>query len=173
MVSLSNRSEFAEDAQGQVQDKSTVADQLKIDELVDWKGNKTAVRNAAQPIIILHFWASWCAPCIHEFPDLINMVKSMKGKVKVIALSEDKSSDEISAFIKSFKDAETTENFHLVWDEKHVIMNDLKVNKLPESFIYGPSRNLAKHIGGAVSWTSPDTAEYFKMLESTQSAEKK
>ncbi len=171
LVSLSNRSEFpAQD--GKVQSKPSPAELLTIEKLTDWKGSSVEVSNASHPIVILHFWASWCAPCIHEFPDLINMVKAMNGKVKVIALSEDNESSEISAFIKSFKEVETTEHFHLIWDEKHKVMNDLEVTKLPESFVYGPDRKLAKHVGGVVSWTSQDTAEYFKTLLASESKPK-
>ncbi len=171
LVSLSNRSEFS-DQDAKVQSKPSAAELLTIEKITDWKGSSAEVSTASQPIVILHFWASWCAPCIHEFPDLINMVKAMNGKVKVIAFSEDNVSTEIAAFIKSFKEAETTENFHLVWDEKHKVMNDLEVTKLPESFIYGPDRKLAKHVGGVVSWTSQDTIEYLKTLLASESKPK-
>ena len=165
LVSLSNRSEFPEDS-NQAVAAPAAYESLDYKELIDWKGTKLAVSTTPEPIVIMHFWASWCEPCIHEFPDLINMAKAMKGKVQVFAISEDSNKDEIKAFIKSFKDAEATENFHLVFDEKHEIMNKWEVNKLPESYIFGPKRKLAKHVTGVVSWTLPDTYEYFKMLES-------
>jgi thiol-disulfide isomerase/thioredoxin len=164
LVSLSNRSEFPEE-ENQLQNKPQAFENLNIDELIDWKGRKISVAPAVEPIIILHFWASWCGPCIHEFPDLIKMANAMKGRVKVFALSEDNNKEEIDAFIKSFKDAETTENFHIIWDENHKIMNEWQVNKLPESYIFGPGRKLAKHVSGVVSWSLQDTFEYFKALE--------
>lgn len=164
LVTLSNRSEFPNE------DNKTVAapaafETLEYKELTDWKGAKFAASTAPEPIVIMHFWASWCEPCIHEFPDLIKMAKAMKGKVKVFAISEDTNKDEVKAFIKSFKDAELLENFHIVWDENHEIMNKWVVDKLPESYIFGPKRKLAKHVSGVVSWTLQDTYDYFKMLE--------
>ena len=165
LVTLSNRSEFPDDG-GQAAVAPAAFESLDIKELTDWKGTKLEVSTTPEPIVIMHFWASWCEPCIHEFPDLIKMAKEMKGKVKVFAISEDSNKDEIKAFIKSFKDVETTENFHLVFDENHAIMNKWEVNKLPESYIFGPNRKLAKHVTGVVSWTLQDTYDYFKMLES-------
>ncbi len=170
LVTLSNRSEFAH-----LEAAETKAipdyDTLKIEELQDWKGNSIKPSTSVEPIIIVHFWASWCGPCIHEFPDLINMSKAMRGKVKVFALSEDKQSEEIKAFIKSFKDAETTDNFHIVWDQDHQIMNKWEVSKLPESYIFGPDRKLAKRISGAVAWMSQDTKDYFQILLRSPQAE--
>lgn len=171
LVSLSNRSEFSKvEEEGQKQ--AAAFETLKIEELSGWKGQKFPVKGASEPIVIIHFWASWCGPCIHEFPDLINMAKKMKGQVRVFALSEDNNKDEIKAFIKSFKDAEAVENFHIIWDENHAVMNEWEVTKLPESYIFDPSRKLAKHVSGAVSWTSEDTFSYFKMLESVKTQEK-
>ncbi len=172
LVALSNRSEFAE-VVVEPHNQIKTFERLNVEEFKTWKGLKYEGSGAVEPIIIMHFWASWCAPCIHEFPDLINMAKALKGQVKVFAISEDKEIEEIQAFIKSFKDAETTDNFHIIWDQEHKIMNEWEVNKLPESFIYGPDRKLAKRISGVVSWTSQDTKEYFdKLRKPNQSASK-
>lgn len=164
LITLSRRTEFPEDAQKKVPEVLAY-ENLEIESLNDWRGKNHAVKGSEAPIIVIHFWASWCAPCIHEFPDLIRMTNAMKGKVKVLALSEDSKKEEIAAFIKSFKDAETTENFHIVWDEGHEIMNKWNVVKLPESYIFGPDRKLAKHVSGVVNWSSDDTASYFRDLE--------
>lgn len=166
LVTLSNRSEFSEVDNQSV--KAAAYDTLEIKELKDWRGNNIHISNAPEPIIIMHFWASWCEPCIHEFPDLIKLAKNSKGRIKVMAISEDKTDIEIEAFIKSFKDAQTTSNFHILWDKDHEIMNKWEVTKLPESYIFGPDRKLAKHVGGVVNWTSKDTFEYFKILESSE-----
>ena len=165
LVALSNRSEFPKDANQNKAVEAPAYEHLQIENFKDWKGNSFPAKSADAPIIIVHFWASWCAPCIHEFPDLIKMTKAMKGKVKVFALSEDSKKEEITAFIKSFRDAETTENFHIVWDEGHEVMNKWDVVKLPESYIFGPDRKLAKQVSGVVSWSSNDTADYFRDLE--------
>lgn len=52
----------------------------------------------AQPIgqlvgdapVLLHFWATWCGPCIPEMPKIDAMAARMGAKLKVIAVSMDR-----------------------------------------------------------------------------------
>src|SRR5271155_68128 len=41
-------------------------------------------------VVVLNFWATWCAPCIEEMPSLVQMQGRMKSKgVTVLAVSID------------------------------------------------------------------------------------
>lgn len=40
-------------------------------------------------VVVLNFWATWCAPCIKEIPDLKQVATSSGAKVVGIALDED------------------------------------------------------------------------------------
>lgn len=165
---LSNRSEFSE---GDLIKKSEVKKAFEnwdLKTLSDWRGKEIKADSLSEPIIVMHYWAAWCAPCIHEFPDLIEMTKKMKGRVRVFAVSEDNDVKEIEAFIKSFKESQAVPHFHIVWDQDHKLMDRWAVTKLPESFIYGPDRKLVKHVGGVVNWTSADTDEFFRLVEKRQ-----
>lgn len=54
--------------------------------------------------IIVNFWASWCAPCVHEIPWFEKAVAELKDKpVKVVLVSLDFASDypdKLKAFVK-------------------------------------------------------------------------
>jgi cytochrome c biogenesis protein CcmG, thiol:disulfide interchange protein DsbE len=158
-----NQSEFAS-----IDNKSTsatLAKELPVESLTDWQGAGFEVKKSLSPIVIIHFWASWCAPCIHEFPDLIKLVKMSGDKIQVVAISEDSAEVEIVSFLKSFPEVKAVKNFNIVWDKNRDYMKMWNVGKLPESYIYGPDRKLAKQISGAVSWTSEDSLAYLKSIE--------
>jgi thiol-disulfide isomerase/thioredoxin len=41
-------------------------------------------------IVLLNFWATWCPPCAHEFPELVKVEKQYRGRgVVIISVSVD------------------------------------------------------------------------------------
>src|SRR5690242_16466967 len=41
-------------------------------------------------VIVLNMWATWCPPCVHEFPDLVKLDRAyQKHGVAVIGLAMD------------------------------------------------------------------------------------
>lgn len=39
--------------------------------------------------LLVNFWATWCAPCIEEFPDLVKINDDYQGKIDFITISLD------------------------------------------------------------------------------------
>jgi thiol-disulfide isomerase/thioredoxin len=49
-----------------------------------------AVREPGPGVVVVNVWATWCLPCVEEFPDLIRLRKNYLGKgVKVLLVSAD------------------------------------------------------------------------------------
>ncbi len=45
-------------------------------------------------VVLVHFWATWCPPCIEEMPELQNFFEHYKARgVEVIAVSQDRTRD--------------------------------------------------------------------------------
>ena len=42
-----------------------------------------------QKPLLVNFWATWCAPCIEEFPDLVKIDNDYKGKIDFITITLD------------------------------------------------------------------------------------
>jgi thiol-disulfide isomerase/thioredoxin len=58
-------------------------------------------------IVLVNVWATWCKPCREEFPDLLKLQESYKGKdVQIVSISADYP-DEIESkilpFLEQFK----------------------------------------------------------------------
>jgi len=68
-------------------------------------------------VIIVDFWATWCEPCIKEFPSIINFVKKYDDtNVKFVSISVDDDTLALKKFLErnlSFKEKDITlKNFN-------------------------------------------------------------
>jgi cytochrome c biogenesis protein CcmG/thiol:disulfide interchange protein DsbE len=50
-------------------------------------------------VVVLNFWASWCAPCLEEFPSLQALQEQMPG-ITVLTVSFDKSQAAYDTFLQ-------------------------------------------------------------------------
>ena len=62
---------------------------IKAIPLTDLDGNQKLIGNWQQPILIVNFWAPWCAPCRDEIPALIALQNEFEGQVQVMGLALD------------------------------------------------------------------------------------
>jgi len=60
-------------------------------------------------VLVINFWATWCGPCVAEFPEFVMLDKKYRGKgVKFVGISADEIADlktKVIPFIKEHKPA--------------------------------------------------------------------
>jgi cytochrome c biogenesis protein CcmG/thiol:disulfide interchange protein DsbE len=81
-------------------------------------------------VVIVDFWATWCAPCRKSFPAYQALVDEFGGKLAVIGVSV----DEDASAIEQFR-SETGVKFPLVWDEGQAVAGSYKPASMPTSFV--------------------------------------
>jgi thiol-disulfide isomerase/thioredoxin len=124
----------------------------KTHRLADYRGK----------VIILNFWASWCDPCVQEFPPLIKLMETFKGKVIVLAVSADHTLEDMENFLRAFK--VKSEFFIPVWDKDFKLAKQFGTESLPESYIIDGEGKLVKKVAGVRDWMSADALAYFTEL---------
>jgi thiol-disulfide isomerase/thioredoxin len=75
---------------------------VTLDEIDD-TGIKDLVRNSSDKLRLVNFWATWCGPCVTEFPDLVEIDRMYRGRpFEFITVSADKpeKKTEVLTFLK-------------------------------------------------------------------------
>ncbi len=146
----------------------TLKDQKTPDfSFTDIKNISHSISNFKEKIIILNFWATWCAPCIKEFPQLLEIAHSDPENIVLIALSSDMNEDAIKKFLNKLKKQKgitwQSPNVLIALDKnQHITQKLFQTYRLPETYIIDKQQNLHTKIIGA-NWKKP---EIYKIIES-------
>ena len=127
----------------------TITDSQRTVKLSDFKGK----------LVLLNFWASWCAPCIEEMPSLVDLQKKLGSQVTVLAVSEDSDDKPYQQFVRDHHvDLLTVRDV----DEKTNVLYG--TFKFPETYVIDRDGKIVRKFIGAVDWTSPDIVDYLQKL---------
>lgn len=130
-------------------------------------GKEIKLSNIDKPLTLIHFWASWCAPCIDEFPSLMAMSEKLGDKLVIFAISLDESEEEYSAFLKSLE-IKNTKNFFVLRDPDNSYAEKFGTEKLPETYILDKNKKLVRKVPTAENWESPQVLEFLEYISDKQ-----
>jgi thiol-disulfide isomerase/thioredoxin len=107
-------------------------------------GKTITSKDLAGKVVIFNFWATWCAPCRAEIPDLVKLQDQYKDHLVIIGvLSEDEPGPHVSRFADDYK-----MNYAIVPETKELLATFTGIYALPTTFMVGPDgRMMQKHIG--------------------------
>ena len=99
--------------------------------------------------LLINFWATWCAPCRSEMPDLQKLSDSLDAeRFAVIGVSVDEDSNLVREFLLRYEI-----KFLNFQDEKFRLASEqLGIRTYPETFIVSPRGVITRRISEAISW---------------------
>jgi thiol-disulfide isomerase/thioredoxin len=126
---------------------------------VDLTGNPVSLSEFAGKIVLVNFWATWCAPCVREMPSLERMQSRFGDKIAVVAISEDRGG---SKTVEPFIGKLGLKSVKTYLDPKSAVERAFEVRGLPTSFLIDREGRILGHVEGAAEWDSPVLLEVLK-----------
>ncbi len=112
-------------------------------------------------LYIVNFWATWCAPCIKEIPDLILLKEKIGEDIEVFFISIDSNpSDSIPNFLKKIKLI-----FHISTPTKKMkISRELDIKVMPTTLIINKEIQEISRVIGYIDWKNEEIINLIKQL---------
>jgi thiol-disulfide isomerase/thioredoxin len=112
-------------------------------EKLDVKGLRNIVDSSKGRVLIINYWATWCNPCVREFPGLINVRKEFaESDLQVVGISVDYNPRPVGNFVK-----QNNINFPIFLDDGS-IASMLDIGSIPRTIIYDrQGQKVLDHLG--------------------------
>jgi thiol-disulfide isomerase/thioredoxin len=117
--------------------------------LFDASGQAATIGPRLAPVTLVHFWATWCPPCIKEIPALQRLSSDFSRhhdfKVLMVAVSD--SNDKVRSFLGSGSD-------QILFDPAWDVAKRYGTDKLPETYLVIGGKVVRKFVG-MTDWDDP------------------
>ena len=113
-------------------------------------------------VLVVNYWATWCAPCVDEVPALERLRRQLKGSnvtILTVNIDEVGQMTEVTSLLERSRASFITTldpggQFALTWGTA----------KLPETYVISPDGIVTEKIIGAQVWDRGDRVRAYKAL---------
>jgi thiol-disulfide isomerase/thioredoxin len=111
-------------------------------------------------VVLVNFWATWCAPCLVEMPSMQRLAHQLAGDgFAVLAVNVKESVSTVWRFR-----SQTGVRFPLLLDADGEAAADWEVSVYPTSYLVDRKGLIRSRIRGALQWDDPDVVEAVRDL---------
>ena len=143
-----------------IKEKQNISD-LKFK---DDEGREISFSDFQDKVLLVNFWATWCAPCIKEMPSLDRLKRKINKNFDVIAVSVDR--DGVKK-VKDFFNENKITNLGKYFDTKNSLAKEMNLIGLPTSFFINKKGDLIGYFQGDMEWDNNTVIEFINYLIKT------
>lgn len=112
-------------------------------------------------VVMLHFWATWCPPCVEEMPGIEQLYKAFKDSgLEILAVSVDEDgASAVSPFMKK-----NNLTFPVLLDRGRRVASGYGTFKFPETYVIDRGGIVRFKAIGSLDWTHPANMERIRTI---------
>lgn len=122
--------------------------------LIDAGGRPVPVASRMAPVTLVHFWATWCPPCITEVPSLNRLSDDLaeyRGDFTILMVSVADDMERVESFVGDRLSS-------VLYDPQWEVAHRYGTRKLPETYLVVRGEVVERWIG-AQDWNDPEIRE--------------
>ena len=129
----------------------------------DFSGKEINLKDYYGKLIILNFWATWCAPCKEEMPSLENLYQNKKFKnLKIFAVNMEQPN---TLKTKKFFDDLNIKKLEIFFDQKLNFVKEFKLRGLPTTILINKKGEEFARILGSINFEDKKFVKWLSKYE--------
>jgi thiol-disulfide isomerase/thioredoxin len=128
-----------------------------LENLVDLNEEPFDVSNLKGKKVLVNYWATWCAPCKKEMPDLLEAQEILSKENYVFLLVSDESKEQIQEFENKFR-------YDFTFLRSPESLSNIGIYAMPTTFVFNEKGKKVEEIIGATEWSSKEMITKLKEL---------
>ena len=129
---------------------------------VDGDGKPTSLADFRGKLVLVNFWATWCAPCRREMAEFDHLQAELGGEdFVIVAISADRKGPEV---IPPFYKENGIKHLGVYNDKSMKTHRAFRVPGLPTTVLIDAEGNLIGRLIGPAEWASPEALALVKHL---------
>ena len=129
--------------------------------IFDRAGKKIDLTKEKGHLVVIHFWATWCPPCVEEIPALARFWEKYRGRNDIVlyAVSVDKDWKTIDEFSRK-----NPNNLPVYRDPGAATAQRFGSTQYPETYIVNKAGRVIYRVQGGVEWNDNSVQQRIAQL---------
>ena len=117
-------------------------------------GDQRTLADFAGKVVMVNFWASWCAPCLRELPSIDRLqAKMASDDFTVVAINIDREGLQVA---QPFAQRLNLSSLSLYLDPRSIVSRAMGVQVMPTTVLYDRTGRELGRLEGSAEWDTPE-----------------